>query len=120
MAIEHCAIGRGVAAIRHKSGRPSYTFYFVDSLRPIFANFEAEGTVFGAITKKDLYSIRCVVPPAKLIEQFEVLCGPFDERIERNEREQRALIALRDALLPKLIRGEIKVRDAERFLGARA
>ena len=27
--------------------------------------------------------------------------------------------ALRDALLPKLIRGEIRVRDAERFLKER-
>jgi type I restriction enzyme S subunit len=29
------------------------------------------------------------------------------------------LAALRDALLPKLIRGEIRVKDAERFLKER-
>ena len=28
-------------------------------------------------------------------------------------------VALRDALLPKLIRGEIRVKDAERFLKER-
>jgi len=33
--------------------------------------------------------------------------------------ESRALAGLRDALLPKLIRGEMRVRDAERFLEQR-
>jgi type I restriction enzyme S subunit len=33
--------------------------------------------------------------------------------------ESRTLAALRDALLPKLISGEIRVKDAERFLEER-
>jgi type I restriction enzyme S subunit len=33
--------------------------------------------------------------------------------------ESRTLAALRDALLPKLISGEIRVKDAERFLKER-
>jgi type I restriction enzyme S subunit len=32
------------------------------------------------------------------------------------ERESRTLGALRDALLPKLISGELRVKDTERFL----
>ena len=32
-------------------------------------------------------------------------------------RESRTLAALRDTLLPKLISGELRVEDAERFLG---
>ena len=32
-------------------------------------------------------------------------------------RESRTLAALRDALLPKLISGELRVKDAERFIG---
>jgi type I restriction enzyme S subunit len=40
-------------------------------------------------------------------------------KVVENERESRALAALRDALLPKLIRGEMRVRDAERFLEQR-
>ena len=31
-------------------------------------------------------------------------------------RQSRTLLALRDALLPKLIRGEIRVKDPEKFL----
>ena len=32
-------------------------------------------------------------------------------------RRQRALAALRDTLLPKLISGELRVKDAEKFIG---
>ncbi|HWQ37506.1 MAG TPA: hypothetical protein VNM24_02695 [Burkholderiales bacterium] len=32
-------------------------------------------------------------------------------------RESRTLTALRDALLPKLISGELRVKDAEKFIG---
>jgi type I restriction enzyme S subunit len=119
MALERCCIGRGVAAVRHASGAVSYTYYFVRSLKSVFESFEAEGTVFGAITKDAFLSIKCVVPPTELVQRFEQLCRPIDEKIERAERESRTLAALRDALLPKLIRGEIRVKDAERFLKER-
>jgi type I restriction enzyme S subunit len=39
------------------------------------------------------------------------------ERMAENERESRILAALRDTLLPKLISGELRVKDAERFIG---
>jgi type I restriction enzyme S subunit len=32
-------------------------------------------------------------------------------------RESHTLVALRDTLLPKLISGELRVGDAERFIG---
>jgi len=119
MAVERCAIGRGVAAVRYLTGSRSYTYYFVRSLKKIFENFEAEGTVFGAINKDGFNSIKCVVPPIRLVERFDALCKPLDDKIERNERESRTLAALRDTLLPRLISGQLRVKDAERFLKER-
>ncbi len=116
-ALERCCIGRGVAAIRHITGYRSYTYYFVHSLRPFFERFEAEGTVFGSITKKDFTLIKYVMPPIELIERFESMCKPIDEMIERNECEIRTLATLRDTLLPKLISGQIRIKDAEKFVG---
>jgi hypothetical protein len=40
------------------------------------------------------------------------------DRAYSGEQENRALAALRDALLPKLISGELRVPDAERFMEA--
>jgi type I restriction enzyme S subunit len=118
MAAERCCIGRGVAGIRHKSGSRSYTYYAMHTLRNHFNRFEAEGTVFGAINKKQFEAIIWIAPPTLLVERFEQIAFPFDERIESNERESTILAALRDTLLPKLISGELRVPDAEKFIEA--
>jgi len=39
-----------------------------------------------------------------------------DDRVEVNERESRTLPALLDALLPKLISGELRVKAADRSI----
>jgi type I restriction enzyme S subunit len=40
-------------------------------------------------------------------------------KVVEHERESRTLAALRDTLLPKLISGELRVKDAEAFLKER-
>ncbi|MEN9218346.1 MAG: restriction endonuclease subunit S, partial [Gloeomargarita sp. DG_2_bins_126] len=84
MALENCAIGRGVAAVRHKSGSCSYTYQFMRGLTDVFARFEAESTVFGSITKKDFHAIPCVLPPSAVVLTFERLLAPVDSQIEIN------------------------------------
>lgn len=115
LATEDCAIGRGVAAVRHKTGSRSYSFQLMRSLKDVFAQFEAEGTVFGSIGKKDFHAIACVLPPREIVAEFERRFSAIDSRVEVNERESRTLTALRDTLLPKLISGELRV-NAERLL----
>lgn len=116
MASENCAIGRGVAAVRHKTGCRSYTYHFMNSISDVFALFNAEGTVFGSIGKKDFHSIAHVKPPRDLVLAYERLATQQDDQIERNERESRTLAQLRDTLLPKLISGELRVGNADRYL----
>lgn len=116
LANESCAIGRGVAAARHKSGSRSYTYQFMRSHEETFARFEGEGTVFGSIGKKDFHAISCVLPPRKIVMEFEGRVSAIDSRIEVAEHESRTLGSLRDTLLPKLISGELRVKDAETFL----
>jgi len=120
MASEDCAIGRGVAAVRHKTGSRSYSYQFMKSIKEVFARFEAEGTVFGSIGKKDFHAIPCVNPPRDLVLTYEARVSPLEDRIEVNERENRTLAAIRDALLPKLLSGEIRIKDAEKFVEARS
>jgi type I restriction enzyme S subunit len=114
MASEGCAIGRGVAAARHKTGGRSYSYQFMRSLEDVFERFEAEGTVFGSIGKKDFHAIPCVIPPRDLVTAFERYVLPVDRRSDINESESRTLAVLRDALLPKLISGELRVNDPDR------
>jgi type I restriction enzyme S subunit len=114
MAIERCCIGRGVAAVRHRSGYRSFTFYSMRSLKHVFDVFEAEGTVFGSIGKKDFHAIKRPSPPRKLIAEFERLVSPLDEQVRSKTEQSSVLESLRNSLLPKLISGEIRIDRVER------
>jgi len=116
MVKEKCSIGRGVAAIRHKTGNRSYTYYTMQFLQNVFSRYEAEGTVFGAINKTDFQTLSHFRPPDEIVEVFERLVFPVDQNIENNENESRTLAQTRDRLLPKLLSGEIRVDDAAEIL----
>jgi len=51
-----------------------------------------------------------------IVDKFHKACSPLFEKAELNRRASRTLAALRDALLPRLISGELPVKDAERFI----
>jgi type I restriction enzyme S subunit len=57
-----------------------------------------------------------VVPPEPILAAFGRSVRPWFRRSSAAHREAHTLSALRDALLPKLISGELRVRDAERLL----
>ena len=116
MASEDCAIGRGVAAVRHSTGSRSFTYQFMQSIEGAFARFNGEGTVFGSIAKNDFHKIPYVRPPRDLVLAYEMRVSPLDDRLEANERGNRTLAALRDTLLPKLISGELRIDNPENLM----
>ena len=116
MAEEKCCIGRGVAAIRHKTESRSYTYYAMQFLKEDFSLYEAEGTVFGAINKTGFQTLSQLRPSDGIIEAFERLVYPLDQSVENNENQSRTLSQIRDALLPKLLSGEIRVDDKDERL----
>ena len=116
VAIERCTIGRGVAAVSHKSDSPSYTYYSMRAMRAAFMQYEGEGTVFGSINKSDFQGLNVIIPSASVIEAFERLARPLDQLIEANTMRTRSLSTVRDILLPKLLSGEVRVLDAEKIV----
>jgi type I restriction enzyme S subunit len=54
--------------------------------------------------------------PTSVAEVFGRVVTPLFARSSAAVHEARTLAALRDALLPKLISGELRVKDAEKFL----
>jgi type I restriction enzyme, S subunit len=118
IALWDCCIGRGVAALRHKSASVSYTFATARHLEAKFETFNAEGTVFGAINKRDFLKLPVVRPHHSKVSSFDDTVSPLDERIRIAALESRTLAELRDALLPRLISGEIRVPEAEDLVEA--
>jgi type I restriction enzyme, S subunit len=76
----------------------------------------ANGSTFLEISKSNFRPIPVVAPPNQIFGAFEQMVRPAYARIVSNERESRILIDLRDILLLKLISGDLRVKDAERFV----
>ena len=117
-ALERSCIGRGVAALMHKSKLASYTYYTALQLREQFKVHEASGTVFGSINKTEFGKLKVVLSDGGIEDMFEGLVLPLDKKILNNHIESETLESLRDTLLPKLMSGEIRVADAEREVEA--
>lgn len=65
------------------------------------------------INQGDVNSLLVLVPPPGVLEEFNTLVGCHLESILRRANESRNLAILRDALLPKLLSGELSVAAAE-------
>jgi len=75
----------------------------------------AGGTTFAEISKKNFRPIPALVPSKKVLDAFVDLVEPMNRRMVNNVRESAHLVDIRDTLLPKLISGELRISDAERF-----
>lgn len=73
----------------------------------------ANGSTFQEISKKNFRPLPILVADDATLAAFDRLIGPMFERITANVLESRTLAETRDALLPKLMSGEIRVREAE-------
>ena len=116
MAWERCCIGRGVAALRHRSGSSSFTYHSVWAMQRELRKYEHTGTVFGAINKGQFEALKVIEPEPRVVSAFDSMSRHLDARTRSNVSESRALAALRETLLPKLISGETRVGDAERVV----
>ncbi|MDH7598224.1 MAG: restriction endonuclease subunit S [Sedimentisphaerales bacterium] len=77
------------------------------------------GSTQPLLTQTDLKNQLLIVPPDVVLDVLHSMAATaFAKRDAANE-ESCTLAALRDALLPKLIYGELRVKDAEKFLKER-
>ena len=74
----------------------------------------ANGSTFLEISKSNFRQIPVVTPNESIMRTYGALASSLHKRVVSNEHLSRALAALRDALLPKLISGEIRLRDGDK------
>jgi len=78
----------------------------------------ADGGAYPAVSPVVVAATPVVLPGEGLLSSFSRLAGALLAKIACNERQSRTLAAVRDALLPKLISGELRVTDAERVVAS--
>jgi type I restriction enzyme S subunit len=74
------------------------------------SNLSADSAVPG-LNRNIAYMSDVFVPPIPRMKAFEEIVIPIFKKIYANEEQSRTLAVLRDTLLPKLMRGEVRVKD---------
>ena len=97
---------------------PEFGYYLArsDALR-LHAIQNMTGTSGRQRVPSDCFTqFQLAVPPAKIAQRFGEITKPWMTKIHANIEQSRTLATLRNTLLPKLISGELRGNDAERFI----
>ena len=110
------AINQGFIAMKCDGSLPNVfvLFWCRENMDLILGN--ANGSTFQEISKSNFRPIPMIVPQDSILNAFRERTEPLYRHIVENERESRTLAQLRDTLLPKLISGELRIADAEKFI----
>jgi len=101
--------------VLEKPGTSTLGFLYCLTRRPEFkaaVEIKSHGTAQANVSAEGILSVPITVPPPSIIHEFNAFCEPILNRILANHAESRTLATMRDALLPKLLSGEIRVNSS--------
>lgn len=78
----------------------------------------ADGAAYPAVRPEVVGATEIALPNDAMATSFSVLVSPIFDRMASNRMEEYTLAQTRDLLLPKLMSGEIRLRDAEKAVEA--
>ncbi|MFH1941157.1 MAG: restriction endonuclease subunit S [bacterium] len=135
------ALVKGPGIVIGRKGNPGIVTWSYKDCFPIDTTFYVKQTViilslnylFYALKAQDLpslsadsavpglnrnlaYMSNILVPSKEVLTAFDEQIDPLFHKINANDNESESLASLRDILLPKLISGELRVPDAEKFV----
>ena len=94
-----------------------WTLYHLDEFRLIAAG---KATTMGHIQRGHLTAAKALVPPPALLKSMTHIMAPLIDQIIANRAQSRTLATLRDALLPKLLGGELCISESKTKAKAKA
>jgi type I restriction enzyme S subunit len=98
---------------KYKASLPCHAYFFLKTLDLSLFN---AGSAVPTLNRNHIRNLPVIVPDYEVVKHFETFAGLLFKRQKANEEESSNLSAIRDALLPKLIPGELRVPDAERIV----
>ena len=97
-----------------------FYYYFLSAKGQARIASIVEQVAAAGIRGSDLARMKVLVPPVELQWRFAELISPLEKRIAQNDDESRTLASIRDALLPRLISGQLRLPEVEAMLEAAA
>ncbi len=103
------AINQGFIAFKENTNLPSeYTLNWLKHNMEEIKN-RSGGSTFSEISKTVFRSIDKILPESEIINSYVGIAKAMYQKINENQKQSEELAKARDALLPKLISGEIRV-----------
>lgn len=98
-----------------ESNRPQGKAFVLYTIKPLLNKIEQTqvATTVIHIGKKDFDAFEIVLPDEATLDSFDSITAPMIEQIVNNCLQNKRLSVLRDALLPKLMSGELDVSNIE-------
>ena len=84
-------------------------YYLIENLQTI--ENMASGSTFKEVSGSTMKSVPAIIPDDDTLRRFQEECAPIFEKQELLEAENANLAEIRDALLPRLMSGELSVAD---------
>jgi type I restriction enzyme S subunit len=110
------AMNQSCYGLRGRDDRGDYFTYFATRRMVAELQQHAHGSVFSTITRNTFHGVKVAIPTPDLTRKYDEVVGPHMHLILANLHQNRTLAAIRDALLPKLLSGEIRLRGAEELV----
>jgi len=111
------AIGRNLVCIRPDGKNlspPLLKEYMLSRLmRQEIGEKTLSRSIFDTLHVSEIESLRVVVPPQEVRDQFDDVVKPIHRKINHNIKESITLEDMRDTLLPRLISGEIRLNPQD-------
>jgi type I restriction enzyme, S subunit len=96
---------------------PSFAYFY---LRDIDFGAYNAGSAVPTLNRNHIQGLPTPVPPRELVEAFDEMAMALLLRQNNNKLESEALAATRDFLLPRILSGEVRIRDAADLIGGAA
>ncbi len=102
------SINQGFIAINAKETSNLFILHWLkENMETVISR--ANGSTFLEITKTNFKEIEIVIPDSETANRFEEVVNPIFEQIRNHEQQSATLASAREALLPKLMSGEVDV-----------
>jgi type I restriction enzyme S subunit len=88
-----------------------WTRKHLNNFREIAAS---KATTMGHIQRSHLSAAKILVPDKKLLDAINSIISPLIDKVIENNLQARTLSSIRDALLPRLISGQLRLREVEK------
>jgi type I restriction enzyme, S subunit len=111
------ALNQHLFKVTSKTYNKWFFFQWVKHHLPVFQEIaQGKATTMGHIQRHHLAEAKTLIPAPSLLAAMDSVFAPLLDRAFGLRRQSSELSSIRDALLPKLISGEIRIPDAEKVL----